>query len=63
MPESHNQLDWLFTVKQVAQACGVSERTVRRWTASGDLPYHKINRSIRVSREDFHTFVGEKKGK
>lgn len=61
MAHTLRPLSRLYTVKQVARACKVSERTVRRWTASGELPYHKLNRCVRVSHEDFRRFVGNKR--
>jgi excisionase family DNA binding protein len=38
----------LLTAKQVAVACHVSVRTVRRWIASEELPALKIGRLVRV---------------
>ena len=37
-----------FTVRQVAEILQLSERTVRRLIAKGDLPAARIGRSIRL---------------
>lgn len=38
----------MFTVKQVAEKYGVTERTVRRWIAEEQLPHRKFMRSIAI---------------
>jgi excisionase family DNA binding protein len=47
----------LFTIKQIAEQFGVNERTVRRWIASGDLVAIKLNGTVRVSEDDYRTFL------
>ncbi len=46
-----------LTVRQVAERCGVSERTVRRWIKTGELRAHQLGRSVRVSEEDLAAFL------
>jgi excisionase family DNA binding protein len=38
-----------LSVAEVAERFGVSEKTVRRKIASGDLPAHRVGKLIRVS--------------
>ncbi len=40
------------SVKELAQRWDVSERTVRRLIAAGDLPVHRIGRQVRISHDD-----------
>ena len=46
-----------FTIKQIAEQLGVSERTVSRWIASRDLKSHKFGAAVRISEDDFRAFV------
>ena len=47
----------LLPVATVAQTLEVSERTVRRLIASGELPVYRIGRSVRVSQKDLDVFL------
>lgn len=42
----------LFTIREVAEAAGVCERTVRRWIAAGVLPVCRLGPSGRIVRID-----------
>jgi excisionase family DNA binding protein len=42
----------MLKVAAVAERLDASERHVRRLIAAGDLPVHRIGRSVRVSEED-----------
>lgn len=45
--------DELLTSVQVAELCGVSVQSVRRWRFDGDLPYYRLGyRTVRYRRED-----------
>ena len=44
------------TVTEIAEDLKVSERTVRRWIAQGDLRAHRFGRAVRVSSEDLEAF-------
>jgi excisionase family DNA binding protein len=46
-----------FTIKQVAEQIGVSERTVSRWIASRELKSHKFGAAVRISEDDYRAFV------
>jgi excisionase family DNA binding protein len=47
----------LLTVKETAQILRVSQITVRRYIASGDLPAQRVGRGIRVNRQDIEDFL------
>ncbi|NJC41699.1 excisionase family DNA binding protein [Brevundimonas alba] len=51
-----------FTVRDVADILTVSDKTVRRLIASGDLPHHKVGRQVRISQRDFRDFVSLRRG-
>jgi excisionase family DNA binding protein len=45
-------METYLTIREVGDLLRVSERTVRRWVGTGDLPAVKIGRSVRIRRED-----------
>jgi excisionase family DNA binding protein len=47
----------LLTVKEVAEICGVSPKTVRRWIDARELRVHRLGRQLRVSSEDLAAFL------
>lgn len=47
----------LLSALQVAERCGVSLRSVRRWIAAGDLAVHRSGRAVRVSEADLRRFL------
>lgn len=47
----------LLTKKDIANRCQVSDRTVQRWIDTGDLIVHRLGRQVRISEEDFATFL------
>lgn len=44
-------------IKDIAATLRVTERTVRRWIASGELPTYRFGGSLRISPQDFEAFV------
>lgn len=46
-----------MTVKEVADKCRVSESTVRRWIAEGDLPALKVGGRLLVHRDDISLVI------
>jgi excisionase family DNA binding protein len=54
---THTADSRLLTVKDVAEICGVSLRSVRRWIASGELHVYRLGRQLRVSEADLATFL------
>ena len=47
----------LRTVDQTAELFNTSTRTVRRLIASGELPVHRLGRSVRISDADIAAFL------
>lgn len=47
----------LLQIRQVAKQLNLSEKTVRRSIMRGELPSHRLGRSIRVSRHDLARFI------
>jgi excisionase family DNA binding protein len=47
----------LLSVKEVAEICGVSPKTVRRWIDARELHVHRLGRQLRVSPADLATFL------
>ncbi len=47
-----------LTIKQIVKELDVSDKTVRRWIASGELPHTlDVLKRYRVSRKDLDEFV------
>lgn len=52
----------LYTIREVAAAAGVCERTVRRWIKAGLLPARRLggsSRIIRIHERDLRAFLEE----
>ncbi len=47
----------LLTVREVAAACRLSEKAVRRAIDSGDLPAVKLRSRLRVTPQDFEAWL------
>jgi excisionase family DNA binding protein len=47
----------LSTIRDVAEKCQVSTRTVHNWKDSGLLPFIKISNQIRFRPEDVQAFI------
>jgi excisionase family DNA binding protein len=45
-----------FTIREIAEQRRVSERTVSRWIATGELRVHKFGAAVRASEEDLRAF-------
>ena len=50
----------LMTIDQVAVMCRVSEKTVRRWIAAGELPAAKLGNQWRIRPRDLDDFVRDR---
>jgi excisionase family DNA binding protein len=62
MSDKSRNLDEVYTVQEVAQNLKVSERTVRNWIESGELPAFPIGkRGYRISKADLQAFIDEPK--
>lgn len=46
-----------WTIRSVAEHLDVSERSVVRWIASGDLVAHRIGRTVRIADSDLRAFL------
>ncbi len=46
-----------LTVAEVAARCRSSVRTVRRWTADGRIPVHRVGRRVLVAETDLAAFL------
>ena len=46
-----------FTINEIAECVGVSDRTVRRWIEKGLLVAHRFNGLVRISDADFRGFL------
>ena len=45
-----------LTPEQIAKKTQVDEETVRRWCRSGQLPYTKLGKAMRIEPKDFRTY-------
>lgn len=52
-----NRSPRLNTVKEIADALGVSTKTVRRLIDAGELHAIRVGRQLRISEEDDRTFI------
>ncbi len=46
-----------YTIRSVADALEVHERTVRRWIKKGDLKAHYMGAAVRISDTDLSDFI------
>jgi excisionase family DNA binding protein len=52
----------LWTSREAAQALRISERKLWGLTASGEIPFVRIGRSIRYDLKDLIRWIDERKG-
>ena len=52
-----NEDQEFFTMKQVAEILDVSESTISRQVQNGEIPTHRVGRSIRISRHDLDAYL------
>ena len=52
----------MHSVTLVAERLDVSDKTVRRLIARGELPVHRIGHSLRVSEDDLQAFLRQRRG-
>jgi excisionase family DNA binding protein len=57
MPKFSHRLPHFISKAEFADNVGVSERTVSRWIASGDLRAHRFGNSVRIAEEDAVSFI------
>jgi excisionase family DNA binding protein len=61
MRENQHRIPRLHTVKRVAEALEMSERTVRRKIENRELKAHKLGRLVRISEEDLQRYLNERR--
>jgi excisionase family DNA binding protein len=49
----------LYSILEIAQALGVSAKTVQRWIKAGTLPVRRLGKQIRVSQPDLAAFIAQ----
>ena len=54
-------LQRFYSVEEVADLLGVSDKTVRRRIAGGELVAHRIGRQLRISEDDFNAYVASRR--
>ena len=59
--QSSKKLPRKYSVKELAEHCGVSELTVRNWINDGKLKAERIGRRIFISEEEFQRALSEVK--
>jgi excisionase family DNA binding protein len=47
----------LLPIKEVADRFAISEKTVRRWVATGELPSIRLGRTLRISSVDLEQYI------
>lgn len=55
------RLPRLLTLTEVAERLVVSPKTLRRWITLEQLRIHRLGRQIRVSEEDLHAFLAQRR--
>ena len=46
-----------LTVEELAAYLKVTEQTVRRWVLNNEVPYHKVNHSVRFRLSEIEAWV------
>jgi excisionase family DNA binding protein len=49
----------LLTVREAAQRTGFTEATWRSWILRRKVPFHRINRSVRIWEQDLEKLLEE----
>jgi len=49
-----------WRVQEVAAALQISTQTVYRYVANGEIPFHKLNRSVRFKPSEIERWVESK---
>ncbi len=51
----------MLKVKEMADVCMVSPKTVRRLIESGELPHYRMGRCVRVAEDDARRFIAARR--
>ncbi len=46
-----------YSVTEIAERLGMSEKTIRRWISAGDLVAHRLGQQLRIAENDFQIFL------
>ena len=49
-----------WKVREVAEALQISVQTVYRYVANGEIPFHKLNRSVRFKPSEIERWIESK---
>lgn len=50
-----------YSTRQIADMLGVNIITVRRWVDKGILPAIKLERVLRIKKDDFNNFIEKRR--
>ncbi len=56
-PPKPAPLAQLLSIVEVARRLGVSEKTIRRQIADGELSAYRVGRQLRISEEDLMAYL------
>jgi excisionase family DNA binding protein len=54
-------METYWKVNEVAAAIQVSEQTIYRYVANGEIPYHKLNRAVRFKPSEIESWMESRK--
>jgi excisionase family DNA binding protein len=54
-------METYWKVSEVAAALQVSEQTIYRYVANGEIPYHKLNRAVRFKPSEIESWMESRK--
>jgi len=54
-------METYFTIDEVARYLNFAEKTIRKWVLNRDIPFIKINQTIRFRLSEIEKWVDEKK--
>jgi excisionase family DNA binding protein len=54
-------METYWKVNEVAAAIQVSEQTVYRYVANGEIPYHKLSRAVRFKPSEIESWMKSRK--
>ena len=53
-------METYWKAREVAAALQISEQTVYRYVASGEIPFHRLNRSVRFKPSEIERWIESK---
>jgi len=54
-------METYWKVNEVAAAIQVSEQTIYRYVANGEIPFHKLNRAVRFKPSEIESWMESRK--